>query len=174
MKLQSNITKKYKKYVEIVVKLWLYICRKWIRGDEMRRILLTSHSRLASGLKETLEFFLGQSDEVVAVNAYVDASSDYMSVLQSFVDNAVEGQTAIFTDIYGGSVNQQVTAMVVNSGKHIPIITGMNLPIVLSVALSDECITADLVLGMINECIPQVVQMQSCESKEGDEDDFFS
>lgn len=140
----------------------------------MRKILLTSHSRLASGLKETLEFFLGQSNEIVAVNAYVDATSDYISVLQSFVDEAEEGQAVIFTDIYGGSVNQQVTAMVVSSRKRIPIITGMNLPIVLSVALTDEKITVEAIQEMINECKPQVVELQSSESKEGDEDDFLS
>lgn len=41
----------------------------------MKRILLTSHGRLASGLKDTLEFFLGQSEMIAAVDAYVDTSS---------------------------------------------------------------------------------------------------
>ena len=42
----------------------------------MKRILLTSHGRLASGLKDTLEFFLGQSEMIAAVDAYVDTSSE--------------------------------------------------------------------------------------------------
>ena len=102
-----------------------------------------SHGRLASGLKDTLEFFLGQSEMIAAVDAYVDTSSDYLQQLQRFVDSAEVGKAIIFTDIYGGSVNQQVSAMVMESEKDIPIVTGMNLPIVLSAAMTDDSLTAE-------------------------------
>lgn len=140
----------------------------------MKRILLTSHDRLASGLKDTLEFFLGQSEMIDAVDAYVDTSSDYLHKLQRFVDNAEVGEAIIFTDIYGGSVNQQISAMVMESGKNIPIVTGMNLPIVLSVALADDRLTAERMEGMLKECQLQLVKLSSCELKEGDEDEFFA
>ena len=117
----------------------------------MKRILLTSHGRLASGLKDTLEFFLGQSDMIAAVDAYVDTSSDYLQQLQRFVDSAGVGEAIIFTDIYGGSVNQQVSAMVMESGKDIPIVTGMNLPIVLSAAMTDDCLTAERMESMLKD-----------------------
>ena len=132
----------------------------------MKRILLTSHGRLASGLKDTLEFFLGQSEMIDAVDAYVDTSSDYLQKLQRFVDNAEVGEAIIFTDIYGGSVNQQISAMVMESGK--------NLPIVLSVALADDRLTAERMESMLKECQLQLVKLSSCELKEGDEDEFFA
>ena len=140
----------------------------------MKRILLTSHRRLASGLKDTLEFFLGQSEMIAAVDAYVDTSSDYLQQLQRFVDSAEVGKAIIFTDIYGGSVNQQVSAMVMESGKDIPIVTGMNLPIVLSAAMTDDSLTAERMESMLKECQLQLVKMSSCETKEGDEDEFFA
>lgn len=139
----------------------------------MRKILLASHSRLASGLKESLEFFIGKSDDIVVVDAYVDATDDYMKDLQCFIDNAQEGQAVIFTDIYGGSVNQQVTTMVIDCGKQIPIITGMNLPIVLSIALTNEELKVDRIQKLLEECTPQVVELQLSEMKEGDDDGFF-
>ena len=135
----------------------------------MKRILLTSHGRLASGLKDTLEFFLGQSEMIAAVDAYVDTSSDYLQQLQRFVDSAEVGKAIIFTDIYGGSVNQQVSAMVMESGKDIPIVTGMNLP-----AMTDDSLTAERMESMLKECQLQLVKMSSCETKEGDEDEFFA
>ena len=140
----------------------------------MKRILLKSHGRLASGLKDTLEFFLGQSEMIAAVDAYVDTSSDYLQQLQRFVDSAEVGKAIIFTDIYGGSVNQQVSAMVMESGKDIPIVTGMNLPIVLSAAMTDDSLTAERMESMLKECQLQLVKMSSCETKEGDEDEFFA
>lgn len=140
----------------------------------MKRILLTSHGRLASELKDTLEFFLGQSEMIAAVDAYVDTSSDYLQQLQRFVDSAEVGKAIIFTDIYGGSVNQQVSAMVMESEKDIPIVTGMNLPIVLSAAMTDDSLTAERMESMLKECQLQLVKMSSCETKEGDEDEFFA
>ena len=71
-------------------------------------------------------------------------------------------------------MNQQVSAMVMESGKDIPIVTGMNLPIVLSAAMTDDCLTAERMESMLKECQLQLVKMSSCESKEGDEDEFFA
>ena len=104
----------------------------------MKHILLASHGRLALGMKDTVEFFLGKSDSIVAVSAYLDSSDAYLQEIKDFVDAATAEDSVIFTDIYGGSVNQQVTTIVLESKKEIPIISSMNLPIIMSVALSDE------------------------------------
>lgn len=140
----------------------------------MRKVLLTSHGRLASGLKDTVEFFVGTSEMITSIDAYVNSSGDYQYELQAFVDIAEEGEAVIFTDIYGGSVNQQITAMVLESGKNIPIVAGMNLPIVLSTVLMTESFTVEKLEAMLEECKLQLVRMSSCSSKEGDEDDFFA
>ena len=71
-------------------------------------------------------------------------------------------------------MNQQISAMVMESGKNIPIVTGMNLPIVLSVALADDRLTAERMESMLKECQLQLVKLSSCELKEGDEDEFFA
>lgn len=140
----------------------------------MRKMLLISHSKLALGLKQTLEFFTGQSEDIVALAAYLDEGSDYLIELQEFIDNAKEENAVIFTDIYGGSVNQQVTAMIIGSGKEIPIITGMNLPIVLSVALAEKDLSTETIKGLCEECKPQLVEVQRKSKEEGDVDEFFA
>lgn len=139
----------------------------------MKRILLASHGRLAFGLKDSLEFFLGKSDLIVAVGAYIDSTDNYIQEIQQFIDSAEDDDAVIFTDIYGGSVNQQVTRMVLAANKKIPIITSMNMPIVLSVALSEEKMTQTVINRLCVDCIPKMVVLPINEEKQGDMDEFF-
>ena len=139
----------------------------------MKRILLASHGRLAFGLKDSLEFFLGKSDLIVAVGAYIDSTDNYIQEIQQFIDSAEDDDAVIFTDIYGGSVNQQVTRMVLAANKKIPIITSMNMPIVLSVALSEEKMTSTVINRLCVDCIPKMVVLPINEEKQGDVDEFF-
>lgn len=139
----------------------------------MKRILLASHGRLAFGLKDSLEFFLGKSDLIVAVGAYIDSTDNYIQEIQQFIDSAEDDDAVIFTDIYGGSVNQQVTRMVLAANKKIPIITSMNMPIVLSVALSEEKMTQTVINRLCVDCIPKIVVLPINEEKQGDMDEFF-
>ena len=137
----------------------------------MKHILLASHGRLALGMKDTVEFFLGKSDSIVAVSAYLDSSDAYLQDIKDFVDAATAEDSVIFTDIYGGSVNQQVTTIVLESKKEIPIISSMNLPIIMSVALSDEKVTLEYVESLMEECQPKLVTFE--QQEQGDEEDEF-
>lgn len=157
-----------------MVKLWLNVSVKGVALNNMKKILLASHGKLASGLKSTLEFFLGESENLFAVNAYIDSSDDYLQEIKKFIDSVTEDEAVIFTDIYGGSVNQQVTTLVIDSGKNIPIITSMNLPIVLSIALSEEKVTSELLDSMVAECAPKYVSIQTTVEEGDEEDDFFA
>lgn len=137
----------------------------------MKHILLASHGRLALGMKDTVEFFLGKSASIVAVSAYLDSSDAYLQEIKDFVDAATAEDSVIFTDIYGGSVNQQVTTIVLESKKEIPIISSMNLPIIMSVALSDEKATLEYVESLMEECQPKLVTFE--QQEQGDEEDEF-
>lgn len=137
----------------------------------MKKVLLASHGRLALGLKDTLELFIGKMDNVVAVGAYLDSSDNYIQIIQDFIKDADEN-AVIFTDIYGGSVNQQVTRMVLESEKNITIITSMNLPIVLSVVLMEGAISTEDINQMLTDCMPSLVICKNDE-EEGDIDEFL-
>ena len=122
-------------------------------------------------MKDTVEFFLGKSASIVAVSAYLDSSDAYLQEIKDFVDAATAEDSVIFTDIYGGSVNQQVTTIVLESKKEIPIISSMNLPIIMSVALSDEKVTLEYVESLMEECLPKFVTFE--QQEQGDEEDEF-
>ena len=139
----------------------------------MKKILLASHKRLAFGLKDTLEMFLGQTNSILAICAYMDSSQDHIREIQDFIDSVEQEDAIIFTDIYGGSVNQQVVELVIASKKNIMIVTSMNLPIVLSVALTNVRLTPELICDLSKDCIPRVVETTIEKQEEGGLDDFF-
>lgn len=135
----------------------------------MKDILLASHGNLAIGLKHTLEFFLGESDQITAISAYLDSTDNYKLDIRNFIDSHNEQNSIIFTDIYGGSVNQQVVALMIESGKNIPIITNMNLPVIMSIALSDGNIK-----DVLNDCEPKLISIEVNDREEEDLDEFFN
>lgn len=142
----------------------------------MKDILLASHGRLAEGLKNTLSIFSSDLSKVKVSCAYVDDSSDYLNTIKEFIASAEEGNAVIFTDIYGGSVNTQIVEEIVKTSKNIPIVAGMNLPLVLSVLISDENITKEYLNHVAEECKPKVVEIELKESDDiskGDEEDDF-
>ena len=137
----------------------------------MRKILIASHGKMASGLKNTLEVFLGETDSIVAVDAYLDSSDDYLVKIAEFVENADAKNDVIFTDIFGGSVNQQVVALVLRMKSKLQVVSSMNLPVILSLALTDGELTKDIIIAATMECIPKLVEINFDNSD--DEGDFF-
>lgn len=105
----------------------------------MNKILIASHGHLASGVQSSLEILTGMGNKVTVIDAYVD-DHDYVPDIKKFIDE-LDGQTGIiFTDLFGGSVNQKVMLEVADH-ENVFVITSTNLPIVLSVVLEGEEIT---------------------------------
>lgn len=137
----------------------------------MKKILLASHGEMAFGLKQTLEFFLGEDSCIQAIGAYLDEGANYLNEVENIIKQSKDEELVIFTDIYGGSVNQQISALLIQMNRNIPLITSMNLPIILSIALSEDAITAKKVEMFAQECMPKMVQFYADE--EGGEESFF-
>lgn len=145
------------------------------KGLHMKKILLASHGFLAKGLKDTLRIFLGETDDITAVCAYIDDTDNYIKEIEMFIQQAEEnGQYVICTDIYGGSVNQKVIEYLTKSNKKIPVVSGMNLPIVLSIAVSDTPCDRKYLESIFEQCNLQYVDIQNLQGVNGgSEDEFF-
>lgn len=99
----------------------------------MSKIIIASHHKLAEGLKDTLEYILPNSIEIIPITAYVDDKSIEDLVLGVF-DKIDEGEQVIaFTDIMGGSVNQEFAKRIGRENYYL--ITGVNLPLLLNITL---------------------------------------
>ncbi|CAJ1179974.1 hypothetical protein CPR19092_LGOLGGFK_00410 [Companilactobacillus paralimentarius] len=122
----------------------------------MNKILIASHGHLASGVQSSLEILTGMGNKVTVIDAYVD-DHDYVPDIKKFIDG-LDGQTGIiFTDLFGGSVNQKVMLEVADH-ENVFVITGTNLPIVLSVVLENEAITKTKLEELIAASQVQLVE----------------
>lgn len=99
----------------------------------MRKIIIATHQELARGLKNTFDYIAPNTVEIVEISAYLDnipVENQVKAALENF-DKAE--QILVFTDILGGSVNQEFIKYL--SEYNIRLISGVNLPILLTIGL---------------------------------------
>lgn len=142
--------------------------------DKMKYLIAT-HGKLASGFQSSIDILTGKGKEVKVIDAYLD-NSDYTPKITEFIDSVAEGEQAvIFTDLYGGSVNQRVVAQLATKpNDNIFLIANSNLAIILSVLLQpeDTKLSAELIDKLAQESAIRPVTMQSSTEDDSD-DDFF-
>ena len=134
-----------------------------------RHIIIASHSNLASGMSKALKFFAGDQLNLYFIDAYVDnkpIENQVSDLMHSFDDS---DEVIAFTDIMAGSVNQQFFKYV---GKpHTHIVTGMNLPVVMAIALEspDSYLGVQTINRLVEESKQQLVYMNTYRDE--DEED---
>ena len=104
----------------------------------MRKFLIMSHGDMSSGLKSTLNMLLGNRDDVAAKSAYISDNelsieSEIQNILSKFNDN---DELIIFTDLFGGSVNNEAMKFIKDS--RVKIIAGMNIPLIIEVLSNSD------------------------------------
>lgn len=136
----------------------------------MKKILIASHGKLASGIMNSVELFAGAQDNVTIVDAYLD-DSDYSKQIEQFLTEITDNdQAIIFTDILGGSVNQKVIELISSREEKIYVITGFNLPVLLEIILCTTTIDENVIDEIIGNCqVKRVAEVnmrpeQSCEN----------
>lgn len=136
-----------------------------------RKIIIASHNHMASGLKSTLEFIAGKQDNVEVLDAYVDGNPVEDKVKSLFDDVDTDDEVVVFTDMLAGSVNQKFFPY--RTREHTHIITGMNLPVVLGVALenTDNYISVDRIHHIIDESRQALQYVNEFQVDDDDEED---
>ena len=73
----------------------------------MRRLIIASHSILAEGFKETLEFLTGMHNQISSLCAYVEEIDDIDEQIKELVDTTDE--IIVLTDIAKGRFIPAIT-----------------------------------------------------------------
>ncbi|MDD3139442.1 MAG: PTS fructose transporter subunit IIA [Lachnospiraceae bacterium] len=142
----------------------------------MRKLLIATHGRFAAGIKETLNFILGDATNTQALCAYVEPGFDMEKAVDKAISDLNEDDELIVSvDIFGGSVCNAFSTRITDS--RVFIISGVNFPMLLDIAnsLDSATDTRNLINSAINagkEGIINVndVMLQASECEE--EDDF--
>lgn len=124
----------------------------------MRKIIFASHHRLASGLKDTLNYIAPNIIEVEAIDAYLANKPVENEISEALADvNLQKDEVLVFTDMMGGSVNQNFVKYV--NYPHFHVMAGMNLPLVLAIllALPEGFVEANQLREKITEAQQQMV-----------------
>ncbi|GMQ74639.1 PTS fructose transporter subunit IIA [Tetragenococcus halophilus] len=140
----------------------------------MKKILVATHGYLARGILSSIEMLAGTTEGISIINAYVD-EEDLEGKTQNFISSLKEDDTPIvFTDLYGGSVNQTITRIFLENQKFIPVISGFNFPILLEIVLSTEELTPEVIERLVENSRQELqFNLLSNVEVDNDEEDFF-
>lgn len=133
----------------------------------MRYIVLMSHGRMASGIKNTVELITGTHENLISYDAYVDGHNDVKKFISDLLEKHVKDEIILVTDVLGGSVNNE--ALMFNSYSNVYVISGMNAPLVINLIISDEVDTRELIQRSIFESKDMIQFLQKVEAN-GEED----
>ena len=121
------------------------------RGRLLLQIILASHSQMAKGLKQTVELIMGKQSNLHAIAAYDDEQESLKKQIVDQITSNSNEKYLFLTDIIGGSVNTTIAQMIEDK-ENMFLVTGMNLPLVLTVltAKLDNC-SSDQVANKLEE-----------------------
>ncbi|KGM97166.1 PTS sugar transporter subunit IIA [Clostridium botulinum] len=138
-----------------------------------KKYLIASHGELANGITSSLDILANKGNAVEVINAYI-TDEDYTPKIVNFIKSiGNDEQGIIFTDLFGGSVNQKsVTEVLTNKSKNVFIISNVNLAIVLSLLFSvEDAFSEEYIKKSIVES--QVTLVSTKISNDDSEKDFF-
>ena len=98
----------------------------------MATIILASHGEFAQGLKQTATMIIGDSVPIHALSAFRDEDESILVQIKKLLATIDIEETYILTDILGGSVNNDMLT-IIKEYEGLQLITGMNLPLVISI-----------------------------------------
>lgn len=113
------------------------------------QILIATHGKMASGMKYTAELIVGQMAEITTIDAYVNPEDDIEKEFENYFLAHEKDRVVVFTDLMGGSVNQKL--MKYRKPNKVTLITGSNLPALITTMMASEDVTDSELLEYIEE-----------------------
>ena len=136
----------------------------------MLKLFISSHGHLASGIKSSLDILLGNSDNVVAFDAYVnqDNLADQLNKFYETVND--HDEVILLSDLYGGSVNNEM--MLHLNRANTRLVTGVNLALVFELACK-QSVTDEQLKEIIEQSRTVLTQVVVDENIAVEQDEFF-
>lgn len=134
------------------------------------RIILVSHGKLALGMKDTLQLIVGPRNDVTAYEAYEDGKGDkFIGQIKKLVSENANEKFVVITDVLGGSVNNEMTSLL-KENRNIYLITGMNLPLVITLATKTGEVNSEFIDSVVGEGQKGVININQMMNEVASED----
>ena len=122
----------------------------------MAKVIIASHRHLADGMDDTLKYLVPSLTNIETISAYVD--NEPITVAVEAALNRCQGteDILVFTDLLGGSVNQEFVKQL---KPNVHLITGMNLPVIMSLLLQleNQDLSESLITQAVGEAKNQII-----------------
>lgn len=142
----------------------------------MTQIVIATHGDLATGLKMSTEFIMGEQTNLTAIPAYTDKCASVEKAVQDVIDAHPDEPMVVVTDILGGSVNTEVNA-IIHDRPNAYQICGANLPLIIQLLINLQTNdTESAVAAAINAGKEGILDFKEYEDNQAptDENDFDS
>ena len=130
-----------------------------------KRIVIASHSYMAKGMKESIEFLSGENKNISFLSAYVE-EKDIEEDIERLINT--EDEIYVLTDISSGSVTQKFYPYM---SDKVNIISGINLPLALSLAIQLDTFDSKNIDLLIEEAKNQIIYINKYALEITDEDE---
>lgn len=141
----------------------------------MNKIILASHGGLSAGMKDTVQMVFGDLPGLYALATTRDETESIVTAARRLLDSFDKtDKVYILTDVLGGSVNNDMMTLL-GDYPDLVIICGMNLSLVLMLAVAGESLSAEDLENMISQAREQIVnctEMLNQAAQEEEEDDL--
>ena len=139
----------------------------------MRKVLVATHGRFAEGIRETMQFIMGDEGTVDVLNAYTSQEFDMHKEAERLVNNLGAGDELIVAAATSKKKNYSSSFLI---GVRSNVVTGVNLPMLIELAASagGELSAEDLIETAIQTAKEGIVYSNKIlsESANAEEDDF--
>lgn len=134
------------RFIAGIINMKYGIYKKPDRRSCMRRFIVATHAYMAKGIVSSLELIMGPQENLKYICAYVEQDKPFQRDLESELNKySSEDEIVIFTDLFGGSVNNEVMDAA-SKRKNVYVVTGTNLILLISVLLASEDMPIDEVI----------------------------
>ena len=123
----------------------------------MNKIILASHGGMSAGVKDTVQMVLGDLPNLYTAATERDETESILTVMRRLLDGfEASDQVYILTDVLGGSVNNDMMTLL-GEYPDLTIICGMNLSLVLALAMVNEPLSPGELENIIGQAREQIV-----------------
>lgn len=133
------------------------------------KLVLVSHGDLAGGMASVLSDFFGMGEVFSACVSIERGAQGLAEDVEAFLAGCGDEQVVICSDLMGGSANQTVMPWL--GRKNTIIVAGMNLPLLLQLAMVQGDVSVEELRDMVDQARQAIVVMNDMTFEMGEDDE---
>lgn len=139
----------------------------------MMKYLVATHGELAAGIINSVSLIIGNGENVDYFSMTKSKSSEDAEMeIKNYLERNKGESLIVLTDLFGGSVANAFTKYLLE-GYQFELVTGVNLPMLLTMLLSDQESKEQIVCNGIEEGSKGIIHINKILEQQGGNRDGF-